>query len=987
MKQLPSMLATVFLISTALFASFPLLAQNIIKAISDADKAIQQIESDEARKYASGELTRIRTSDKSPEQKIKEIQNLIQLVTEAQESSAPVSNLPILDDPAPSGNLASLIFRPPLQWSIQSIEIAYDLDSVTNVLLSAESLYREEYSKSIDDSVGGSTNGSINAGAKTRGELDVSGSVGKPEKGAWNPLNWFEAKAGFSWVTSGYAGIDYTNTKNKQWNERAQRALSNQYEEKTSTIRNDRISGRHLAFYILFKNNTNQDLKFNPQNFEIPVYAGENQPVATAKADTGVQEFRIPRNGYANLKFRAELNTTSAVNLIGYMRFNEPQIRLDRAQSVISSSDGSIQDAIQESIQVPTVPFRCRNLELQIRKDNQGKATTIADAMRAANAIFEKAPFQFDSNGNCISLMDIPLEKQGGEKVNPKRLPVIGFNGSIVSAQIPLSTLNRPLLEDGLSLDVVDIVSDDEIEEVWENTSSQKQKHYVSYLKPVAEKGDGQAQNILACCYYFGRGINKDYVEAFKWFQQSATHGVVDSIYMVGVCYESGKGVNPNQVEAMKWLLRAAEQGQDNAQFALGTHYYDGRGVKEDKAEAVKWFRKSAEQENIYAQWILGLCYEMGYGVIKNTEEAEKWYKCAADQGYALSQRSLGRLFYLNESYGKAIPWLRKAAEQGDAEAQNYLGLCYHNGYGVSKNAEDAAKWYRKAAEQGLSVAQYNLGYLFYVNKNYFEAIPWLRKAAEQGDAEAQNYLGVCYSNGYGVSKNMEEAAKWYRKAAEQGLSTAQCSLGFCYFLGDGVRQDYTEAVNWYRKAAEQGLSTAQCSLGNCYYLGDGVRQDYTEAVKWYRKAAEQNNANAFASLGDAYLDGKGVVQDKREAEKWLLKAAEQNVDCFFSLGQLYFLEKNYNEAMKWFRKAADNGDVSAQQCLGLCYKDGYNNYDEAMKWFRKAADQGDMYGQFWLGYCNEYYIKNTTEAIKWYRMSANQGYEHAKEALKRLGY
>ena len=53
---------------------------------------------------------------------------------------------------------------------------------------------------------------------------------------------------------------------------------------------------------------------------------------------------------------------------------------------------------------------------------------------------------------------------------------------------------------------------------------------------------------------------------------------------------------------------------------------------------------------------------------------------------------------------------LRAQAEQGDATAQYNLGVCYANGKGVEKDAEEAVKWYHKAAEQGNARAQYNLG-------------------------------------------------------------------------------------------------------------------------------------------------------------------------------------------------------------------------------------------------------------------------------------
>jgi TPR repeat protein len=60
----------------------------------------------------------------------------------------------------------------------------------------------------------------------------------------------------------------------------------------------------------------------------------------------------------------------------------------------------------------------------------------------------------------------------------------------------------------------------------------------------------------------------------------------------------------------------------------------------------------------------------------------------------------------------------------------------------------------------------------------------------------------------------------------------------------------------------------------------------------------------------------------------------------------------------------------------------------EAVKWFRKAAEQGDSEAQFKLGIAY-YYGKGITEdkveTIKWYRKAADQGNKDALILLKQL--
>ena len=214
---------------------------------------------------------------------------------------------------------------------------------------------------------------------------------------------------------------------------------------------------------------------------------------------------------------------------------------------------------------------------------------------------------------------------------------------------------------------------------------------------------------------------------------------------------------------------------------------------------------------------------------------------------------ALGKHYYDNQNYDKAIDYYKEAAEQGNAKAQNSLGLMYYYGVGVEKNYTEGVKWFRKAAEQGDAYAQYNLGDMYIegegVEKNYTEAVKWFRKAAEQGYAEAQNSLGLMYYYGVLVEKNYTEGVKWFRKAAEQGNAVAQYNLGNRYYYGEGVEKNYTEAVKWYRKAADKGHLDAQYNLGNRYYNGEGVEKNYTEAVKWYRKAADKGHSNAKNTL------------------------------------------------------------------------------------------------------------------------------------------
>ena len=64
-------------------------------------------------------------------------------------------------------------------------------------------------------------------------------------------------------------------------------------------------------------------------------------------------------------------------------------------------------------------------------------------------------------------------------------------------------------------------------------------------------------------------------------------------------------------------------------------------------------------------------------------------------------------------------------------------------------------------------------------------------------------------------------------------------------------------------------------------------------------------------------------------------------------------MHQDYAEALRWFRKAAEQGNADAPNNLGAMYYNGYGvrqDYAEAVKWYRQAADQGNADAQNNLG-------------------------------------
>ena len=99
------------------------------------------------------------------------------------------------------------------------------------------------------------------------------------------------------------------------------------------------------------------------------------------------------------------------------------------------------------------------------------------------------------------------------------------------------------------------------------------------------------------------------------------------------------------------------------------------------------------------------------------------------------------------------------------------------------------------------------------------------------------------------------------------------------------------------------------------------------------------------------YAKGQEVEKDYKEAAKWYRKAAEQNNPVAqLNLGRAYInaqgVEKDRKEAIKWFRAAAEQGFFKAQWSLGVAYDYGTGVVRDnvtAFSWYTLAIANGDV--------------------------------------------
>lgn len=107
----------------------------------------------------------------------------------------------------------------------------------------------------------------------------------------------------------------------------------------------------------------------------------------------------------------------------------------------------------------------------------------------------------------------------------------------------------------------------------------------------------------------FEQGMNAmlegNYAEAYCRWKPLAERGNADAQYNLGWLYANGNGMNVDPVKAVGWWNAAAEQGHADAEFALGLTYTTGEGIRKDLGKAVFWFLRAAKRGHRDARELL----------------------------------------------------------------------------------------------------------------------------------------------------------------------------------------------------------------------------------------------------------------------------------------------------------------------------------------------------------------------------------------------
>jgi TPR repeat protein len=311
-------------------------------------------------------------------------------------------------------------------------------------------------------------------------------------------------------------------------------------------------------------------------------------------------------------------------------------------------------------------------------------------------------------------------------------------------------------------------------------------------------------------------------------------------------------------------------------------------------------------------------------------------------------------------------------SNSGDRYAQYVISKRYKSGLLIEKNRRESGSFLKKSAENKLPVALRDLAWVTHINSKLISnpAEDWLNKtlrfmyfseAATLGDAISMNATGVLYYYGDGCEKNHYKSQEFFTKSLKSKNPIAISSTAQFYLT------NYEKLDDLFKMTSNYGQREAYESINNIAGSGNRFAQRSLADLFWNNKIPKgfYNNTNQLCAI------------------KWYRKAASQGDGTAQRfLGELYatgdFVPKNRVVAENYLASAAENNAYSPY-LLGLRFLRGdgvEKNHDHAARFFKMAAFNGNAEAQYELGQCywnGRGVQKNLILAYVWISLASNK--------------
>jgi TPR repeat protein len=383
--------------------------------------------------------------------------------------------------------------------------------------------------------------------------------------------------------------------------------------------------------------------------------------------------------------------------------------------------------------------------------------------------------------------------------------------------------------------------------------------------------------------------------------------------------------------EAIKYYKKAVQQDDAKAMYYLGGIYEEH---KKEYEEATKWYKKAAEKQYKDAVYRAGVLLEKE---LDKEAQAIIYYKEWVKKGDVEAYNYLGNLYLDKEAFEKAKEQYLQGAKQGSKESYYLLGSL-HEAY-IENGMNDALAYYKKAAEMGEYKSTYNLAVGYDRQLEYDKATPWYKKAMAMGNKDASEAYGYMLAK----KGDIKDALKVFETLGEEGDSRGYLGMARIYV---NEYKDYENEKKYALRAMEMGDAQGAVMIGNIYAEYKATK-DYEEAIRWYKKAYEMGSCSGAKNMVVTYQND---LKDEKKYNEWLDKADAMGCGfAGFKRGYAYYVKKDMENAIKWYKRGADLGSEKAATSLGYIYSQELHDKEKAIYWYLRAYELGNKKAKKWI--------------------------------------
>ncbi|AJC49140.1 sel1 repeat family protein [Allofrancisella guangzhouensis] len=496
-------------------------------------------------------------------------------------------------------------------------------------------------------------------------------------------------------------------------------------------------------------------------------------------------------------------------------------------------------------------------------------------------------------------------------------------------------------------------------------------------LKRLADSGKATTKDYyyLGYMYQYGLATKKDYFQAYKYYQKAINDNNPEVYYQLAILYKDGQGVSKNNEKAINYFTKAYNLGSAKALDPL--------------IKLLKFNQKLIPELEPKPLFEIYLAYKDGKLLETNNSQKDKFLLAAISKGYEPAVAIQADNFAKNGDSNQALtlwetllyssnPKISTLAKTKITQIQDAI---------QDRNRKEAL------VKRSLQKKQFNEDLL--KQRATQEQIEHKRQIGlSVPKKQIKNLTGLMYLNLSNI--NQDFLVKFHEDIAgiyfDSNLLAKPANLNITYInkLLKLAKFKNNRSSVWFN-LENQSDNRFEGLVYYFYNDKNKYSQDFLNIIIKHKPKSSSLTPNVSTYdlsdfIADTEISGQSNSNtNTEEAKNVQRKSIELSHEEKIQRMQIFAQKGDYKEFYN-LEKIAEAGDVYAIYYLGEYYYED-KEYTEALKYFYKAADAG--YGKAYYKLATLYYNEeqdgvsyDKEKAIKYYKKAAELGVRNAKNIL-----